>query len=150
MGVFLVLIPIAFAVAGALNSRKTSRQQELGSFLLETRFKDSELLREALDSYGCKAVAQDGEVTSAIDGARILFQLNEQETLDAVFYGNIPFHHAESFISDLTDEYTRVLQNRVYHRLLSRAKERGLLLESEEVHDDSSIVLTFALQESSG
>lgn len=147
MSVSLVLIPVAIAVAGAISTRKERSQEVPDSFRLGTRMKDEGLLRTALENYGCRSVAMGQTIDSTINGARILFERNERGVFEAVFVGDIPSDHAQTFLADLDEEYTRMVQQQVYQNLLSRARERGLILESEEVQEDNSIVLTLQVQE---
>jgi hypothetical protein len=50
--------------------------------------------------------------------------------------------HDRAFLTELEDEYALLVQQRVYERLLSKAKERGLVVESEEVQEDNSVTIT--------
>jgi hypothetical protein len=147
VGVVLILIPIAFAVAGAVSTRRERNERDAASYLLETRFKDAELLRKALDAYGCKSIDREDTLHSEIDGTRIVFEPRDEGRFDVVFFGRIPFEQATTFLADITDEYTRALQDRVYQRLIDRAKDRGLRLESDAVQEDNSVLLTFTLDE---
>lgn len=143
MSVTLVLIPVAIAVAGAINTRKERLQELPDSFSLETRMKDEELLEAALSNYGCKSVVTGETIDSTLNGARILFERNEQDIFEAVFVGGISTDHARTFVAELDEEYAQLVQQQVYENLLSRARQRGLVMESEEVQEDNSIVVTF-------
>lgn len=139
------------AIAGAryaangMQLQDGNAAQPIGMFFLETRCKDESLLRAALENYGCRSFVSGEQVDSAIDGKRIVFQRNEQGAFDAVFTGGITVEHAQEFVDNLHDEYTQQVQQQVYRRLLSKAKDRGLELESEEVQQDNSILLTFTV-----
>lgn len=143
MSVTLVLIPVAIAVAGAISTRKERSQELSNSFSLETRMKDEELLKAALENYGCKSVVMEETIDSTLDGTRILFERNEQDVFEVVFVGDISTDHARTFVAELDEEYTQLVQQQVYENLLSRARQRGLVMESEEVQEDNSIVVTF-------
>lgn len=142
MSVTLALIPIAIAVAGAIATRKES-QDHPNSFCLGTRMKDENLLKAALENYGCRSVAMRETIDSTLNGTRILFERNEQGVFEAAFIGDISTEHAQTFLVELDEEYTHLVQQQVYENLLSRARQRGLVMESEEVQEDNSIVLTF-------
>ncbi|HEY7033386.1 MAG TPA: hypothetical protein VH482_18745 [Thermomicrobiales bacterium] len=145
MSIELALIPIAIAIAGRVGSRKKRARELPNSFCLETQFKDGAILQASLEDYGCRSIFTGSKVDSYIGGTQIIFEPSESGVFDAVFVGNIAIEHAQAFIADLHDEYTKRVQREVYQKLISRAKDRGLLLESEAVQDDNSIVLTFAI-----
>jgi len=143
MSITLILIPVAIAVAGAISTRKERSEGLPNSFSLETRMKDEELLEAALRNYGCKSVTTGGTIDSTLNGTRILFERNEQGVFEAIFVGDISADHARTFVAELDEEYAQLVHQQVYENLLSRARQRGLVMESEEVQEDNSIVLTF-------
>lgn len=141
MSITLVLVPVAIAVAGAIATRERS-QDNPNSFHLRTKIKDEHLLKTALENYGCRTIVTSETIDSAIDGTRILFERNEQNVFEVVFIGEISKDHAQAFLDQLHDEYTHLVQQQVYENLISRARQRGLVIESEEVQEDNSIVVT--------
>lgn len=142
MSVSLALIPVAIAVAGAIAAREERTQDSHGSFRLETRMKDGELLTSALQRHGCKSVVVSETIDSALGHTRMVFKRDERGVFGAVFEGEISTEHARTFLAELDEEYTLLVQERVYRNLLSKAKERGILVESEEVQEDNSVVIT--------
>ena len=48
---------------------------------------------------------------------------------------------AAELFSELYDEYTTLVQQEIYEKLLENIKDRNLNLESEEVTEDNSICL---------
>ncbi len=143
MSVSLALIPIAIAVAGAISARKEEQQDPPSSFRLETRMKDEDLLKAALENYGCKHVVTGETIDSTLGDTRILFERNGQGSFDALFVGQVSDQHANAFLTELDQEYTHLVQQQTYQNLLLRAKERGLVMESEQVQEDNSVVITF-------
>ena len=142
MSVSLALIPVAIAVAGAIATRKEAQRDPQDSFRLETRMKDEGLLNAALESYGCRSVVTGGTVDSALGDTRMVFERDERGVFDALFVGDISAEHAGAFLTELNEEYTLLVQQRVYQNLLSRAEERGLVVESEEIQEDNSVMIT--------
>ena len=138
MSVSLVLVPIAIAVAGAIRAR---RAEGRNAVRVETRMRDDELLRRALEEYGCRNVRAAETVAAAVDGREILFERAESGTFEGLFSG-IDAPAAETFVRDVEHEYTRLLQAQVYERVVAGAAERGYTLESERVEEDNSVVLT--------
>jgi uncharacterized linocin/CFP29 family protein len=160
MSVEIVLMPIAIAaVAGAIKTRNENNKElartlrneknreSSGYFTLGTRIKDTKLLEETLKIYGCKNVLIGDDLETELDNVRIMFEKDENEVFNAVFLGDISLEKAKEFISDINGEYTKLVQEKVYQNLLKNASGHNLQLESEEVKEDNSIVLTFALQE---
>lgn len=176
MSAEIVFIPIAIAVAGAIKGRHDENNQELaealkteneknrelaeslkkkyeknqessGYFTLGTKIKDIKLLEETLKIYGCKNVLTGANLETKLDKARVIFEKDENEVFNVVFLGNISLEKAKEFISDINDEYTKLVQEQVYQKLLKNASERNFCLESEEIQEDNSIVLTFTLPE---
>ncbi|WP_424356364.1 hypothetical protein [Methanobacterium sp. MBAC-LM] len=162
MSVEIILIPIAIAaVTGAIKARNEENQElteaiktrneknqeSSGYFTLGTKIKDAKLLEETLKIYGCKDVSTGEDLETECDNARVIFEKDENGVFNAVFLGNISLEKAKEFISDINGEYTKLVQEQVYQKLLKNASERNLRLESEDVQEDNSIVLTFALQE---
>lgn len=145
MSIEFLLIPIAIGLVSSLTTRQRQKAEEPDSFCLGTRLKDAQLLQAALDSLGCKSVGTGQEILSTAEGARISFEKNKDGLFEAVFVGISSQQRAASFLQEVDAEYTRLLQEQVYQRLLARAKERGLTLESQEVEPNNSIVLTFVV-----
>ena len=124
MSVTLALIPVAIAVAGAIATRKEEQQQDPpSSFRLETRIKDEELLNASLERYGCRSVVMGATVDSVLGDTRMVFERDDRGVFDALFIGDISTEHAATFLAELDEEYTLLVQQRVYENLLSRAKE---------------------------
>lgn len=142
MSVTLALIPVAIAVAGAIATRKEGHQDPPNSFRLETRTRDEELLKAALERYGCESVAVSETIDSTLDSTHMRFERDESGIFSALFMGDITVEHARAFVTELDEEYTLLVQQRVYQNLISRAKERGLTIESDEVQEDNSVVIT--------
>ena len=145
MSIELLLVPIAIAVVHSIGRSRREQLEPTGTFCIDTRFKDSLLLEAALSEIGCTSVTKASSVDTAIGGAQIGFERNEDGVFEAWFRGNIAIPRAQAFISAVDEAYVRLVQQQVYRRLLERAHERGLLLESEQVLDDNSVLLTFAI-----
>lgn len=142
LSVSLALIPVAIAVAGAIATRREAQQDPQDSFRLRTRMKDEELLHAALENYGCGSVVAGETVDSALGDTRMVFGRDETGAFEALFVGDISAEHGASFLAELDEEYTLLVQQRVYQNLLSRAEERGLVVESEQVQEDNSVTIT--------
>lgn len=146
MSITLVLIPIALAVA----AHRAARQQaeEAGHHLvsMKTRMRDRELLARALADLGCETSASAYGLVAVHAGGPITFTEDEAGVLQAHFEGDVDVAAAEHFLLELDDEYARLVQEQVYQRLVERAKENGMEIESERVDDDNAIVVTLLVQ----
>ncbi len=147
MGVSLLLIPVIVAAADAIPRILERAGVDGGAQVLRipTRMKDAELLRASLHDYGCSSVQAEGSVHSEVQGARVVFQPAPDGTHEAVFVGQVTDEQARAFVDAVQDEYVRHVQARVYDRLKSRARERGMRLEAERVERDNTVTLRFAM-----
>jgi hypothetical protein len=59
--------------------------------------------------------------------------------------GAVKAEQAFQYLSDLDDDYRKAVQTSVYQRVKSEAEDRDMLIESEEVLPDKSILLTLRL-----
>lgn len=147
MSIELALIPIAIALTQTIGTKLGERMNDENSYSLKTIMRDEELLYKALENYGCNASLLDGEkMESTVGNLRLLFQKDEQGTFDLIADQSISAEHSAQFLKQLEEEYTHLVQQQTYLRLLERAKEQGLVLETEEVGGNNSIVLTFKVE----
>jgi hypothetical protein len=148
MGVSLVLIPLALAVTGAVATREELGSQVRG-ITLKTRMKRWDLLERALREYGSQYVAEEKGIRVFLDGGEIKFVKNREGEIEAQVSKGQLLRSVTSFLEVIHEEYTKVLQEEVYKKLVSRAEQYGFVFESEEVQEDHSIVLTLAIREGS-
>ncbi|KKK39993.1 hypothetical protein WQ57_01615 [Mesobacillus campisalis] len=144
MSIELVLIPVAIAVSQAIGSNIQKRMEENKIYAVTTIMKDPQLLQKALLNYGCAtSLLEENEMSSEIGDVKVMFQINSQGIFEALFEKGIPEEAALEFLTNIQDEYTSLVQQDIYLKLLERASGQGLVLESEEVNNNNSIVLTF-------
>lgn len=149
MSVSIALIPVGLAIASAVAARKEAKAQGRPTMAVQTRMRDNEILMEALRDMGCEA-GPAGEGVRAKRGAfEFAFSRDENGVLEATFDSEVAPEEAEAFVADLDHEYTRLIQARVYQRVLERAQQHGMAVESESVDPDNSIVLTLRVEEAS-
>jgi hypothetical protein len=144
LSIELALIPVAIAITQTIGSHMEKKMQFKDSYKIKTIMKDEILLQKALNHYGCKAFTVDShQMESSIGDLTILFQRNNEGIFDAVFDSTIEFEHADQFVKNIETEYIHLVQQETYLKLMERAKEQGLVLESEELKENNAIVLTF-------
>ncbi|MFC7371417.1 hypothetical protein ACFQPF_06995 [Fictibacillus iocasae] len=144
MSIELVLIPVAIAVSQYTSDQLEKRKEKNQSFVLPSYMKDETLLQQALEQYGCHTVMVDEQNLSIHTGAhQMVFYKNEENIFDLAADSSVSREDAEEFLHQIQDEYTRILQQETYQKLLQRAERQGYVLESEEITETNSIVLTF-------
>lgn len=146
MSIELVLIPVAIAITQSIGSHVEKKLDSKIEYHITTIMKDKDLVKKALENYGCNPnfIGND-EITSEIGESKILFLQNSEGVIDAYFDNEIPLDSATEFLNNIQEEYTSIVQQETYLRLLERAKEKGMILETEEITNSNSIVLTFKI-----
>ena len=113
--------------------------------IFPTNFRDGELLFRTLKEFGANPVRQGETIQCKVEDTTLIFRQ----------YRNAPFHveiqnapdlrKVFEYLSDVDEDYKRCLQSVVYEKLKRRAAEKNLTVESEEVLEDNSIVLTLGI-----
>ncbi|HLR70118.1 MAG TPA: hypothetical protein VK085_01655 [Pseudogracilibacillus sp.] len=154
LSVFLVPTMAIGAVTVAVGGSTEELEIELSSlpqnevyYKLEMKIKDEALLQETLQNYGSHSELENDEVTSKVGDTEITFIKNAKGMYDAYFHEDIALEEAEQFVDNIYEEYTRVVQQKTYEKLIERAGHEGLVLESEETNENDAIVLTFEVKE---
>lgn len=111
-----------------------------------TNFTDAEMLCRALVDLGADPVRRaDGTIACRIEGARLIFACEAGRPFTVAVQGATNVEQAYRYLSDLDGDYKRAVQTSVYERVKSEAASRDMLVASEEVLPDRSIVLTLRL-----
>lgn len=158
MSLSVFLVPLAIGAVSASVGMNAKGVEELEIdvaslpqnetyFRLATKMKDEQLLQETLQNYGSSSEVENEEVTSKIGDAEIVFVKDSQDMYQAYFHESIAIDDAEQFVHNIYEEYTRIVQRKTYEKLLTRAEDEGLILESEETNENESLVLTFEVKE---
>jgi hypothetical protein len=108
-----------------------------------TNFRDGAVLIEALNEFGAKPIKKlKGEIVCKIDNSELLFK-QEGDAPFLVEIKNSPqLEEVYRYLSDIDDDYKRCVQTAVYEKVMARAVERNLMVESEEVLADKTILVT--------
>lgn len=145
MSTGLELIPFALAVAGgagiavAAGSSQVVPDAPREVRSVSTRFKDGELLLEAL---GEGAGERDGAIHGAVEGLPVAFATGPDGAYVAYFHGEVAPAQAEAAVLGLDAAYGGLVQRNARDRVIAQAPGYGLSLEDETVEEDGSIVLT--------
>ncbi|MFA0834514.1 hypothetical protein [Methanobacterium formicicum] len=172
MSVTLVLIPMAIAAVGTmgvgtlinnersiteeeedkiktqlLQENNKSQVQELNKF--KTLMRNSQILQESVINLGYQVEILDTHKMeiNTDSGSIILFEKDENDVFQALVRDKCSQTQIESYVSEIYDEYTTIVQQKTYQKLVEKIKDRNLHLESEEVTEDNSIVLTLVVED---
>jgi hypothetical protein len=142
----LVLIPIGIAITQSVSSMFEKTGEMNHTFKVRTIMKDEILLQKALEQYGCNVnILTNDNYETEIAKTKILFQKNKDGVFEAIFDEDVKLEDAKNFIENLTSEYKYVVQQETYRKVIERAKEKGFILESEEIQGDRTITLTLKI-----
>lgn len=150
MSIEIVLIPLAIALTKEVAegiSRYTEKKHK-DCIVLETRMKDEELLKKALEEWSC-AFRQIDTLDSlkSLNENEITFMLDEEGRYLLVLPESSDRNAYLEWLDKVETSYTHYLQQRVYQNLIEKAKNKGMVLENEELLDDNSIQLTYILNQ---
>lgn len=128
-----------------LFSQKTASDSQPSS-TYPTNFMDRDLLAKALiDLGGNPKYGKDGSLSCHINSAKLRFTKEGDGPFSVTIKGAVKAEQAYQYLSDLDDDYRKAVQTSVYQRVKAEAESRELLIESEEVLPDRSILLTLRL-----
>lgn len=113
-----------------------------------TNFRDGELLFRTLKEFGVNPVREGSGMKCRVEDSLLIFR--QSQSHDSPFY--VEVHNAPDlrkvyqYLSDVDEDYKRCLQSMVYEKLKERVEAKNMTVESEEVLEDNSIVLTINIR----
>lgn len=155
MSLSVMLVPLAIAVRSELKNVRVQIETEVDEtfltkhktyYKLKTQIKDEQLLQEALQHIGSETSQIDKHIKSIIGDVQVIFYKENDGTFSSLFHEHIDVRDAEQFIHNVFEQYTSIVQQKTYEKLIKRARQEGLILESES-RQDESIVLTFQVRD---
>lgn len=147
MSLSVLLVPAAIGIGTSIVSYALQSETVEGAFCqVDTSMKDESILKKALSNYGC-SVQEKEQIESAVGEIEFVFQKQQNGTMSALFHQEMELEDAQEFIKGVQKEYKRIVQKQTYEKLMERAKEEGLILESENKNGEESLVLTFQVRE---
>jgi len=139
MSLELLLIPAAMAAYAAWQARADSNTSHCE---VETRWRHSGLLTQALHDLGAAEISVTADSTSATIGAtQTTFVRRPDGIMTAHFPLDTKADAAIDIVTQVDLAYTRRVQDVVYHRIRSRVDELGYDIASETVDNDETITL---------
>lgn len=113
-----------------------------------TNIRDEQLLRQAVAALSWRPVDRpDGSIACQTDtGDQLLFRREEGGVFEAVALSSSNAAAVGASLSVLNSTYCDHVQSQVCDRIRTRAVVQGLIIESEEVLDDQSVVITLTVE----
>ncbi|MEV5690899.1 hypothetical protein [Micromonospora globbae] len=147
MSVSLILLPLAVAAVAAAHGATAGRDED-GRVVcqVQTRMRDESLLTAALADTAAVVAADRDAITADWAGVRAVFQRGDDGIWSAHFTGDVDERRAVEIVGAVDAAYGRQVQRAVLERLRAQAPAAGLRLESEEVTEDASVRLVFAVE----
>ena len=154
MSCIIAMIPLAVAINATLLSASAavlaeSRSDRAENRLpaLETAFADKELLCKTLTQHGLQVAKKSENEMLVTTEAGTLRYFREGEGMP--FYLELSditnLQQLQESLEELENEYGRNVQTFTYHKVMQGLAEHGMCLDSEEILEDDSIVLTLNL-----
>lgn len=129
-------------------SGSRARSSALPTQSFPTNFRDGQLLVRTLRDYGLEPVErQNGEIMCSAQGTELLFRPAEDGPFSVEVRGASYLRQAFQLLSNLDEDYKRGVQAVAYENLKRKVEEKNLAVESEEVLEDNSIVITLNVKE---
>lgn len=111
----------------------------------KTIFKDESLLIKTLSEHGVQNItSQDNKVYGNLDALKFKFEKNEE----GLYIMNITHNKDEdlSVVEELNEEYQLNVQEQSYMNIKKNLEKQNLQIDTEEVLEDNSIMLTVNLE----
>ena len=114
----------------------------------ETGFMDKDLLVKTLSEHGIQDLSEDefGKITGRLDGYKFSLQKPADDKPYSLKISAKEGENIEEAANDLNSEYALNVQEDTYLSMIENLKNNNMDVESEEVMDDNTIVLTVNLE----
>ena len=124
-----------------------SGQKPITSKAQKTNYTYKETLIKTLDEHGATNIISDEfNVTCEMFGMKLHYSKDfASDAYNLEIMQITDQSECEKLLKDLDEEYGLNIQDLTYRKILERIKDKNMRLESEEVGDDNSIVLTIDL-----
>lgn len=119
------------------------RKPQIKTFKYPTNFNDEDLLIKTLTEYGADPIKDSsGDIIIKLAGNEFKFHKIGQEPYEAEIKSTGDQKQIYNHLSLIDGDYKSNVQDYTYENLKKRLNDRNLNIESEEVLDDNSIVIT--------
>jgi hypothetical protein len=112
-----------------------------------TNFTDASLLLEALRDFGAHPTQTGaGDILCRVEKSELRFTQQDGQAYSVEIRNAPSLEQAYRHLSDIDEDYKRCVQTAVYEKVKARAESQGLMLESEEVLEDRTVLLTLRVR----
>ncbi|MGG4145497.1 hypothetical protein ABEW34_20590 [Paenibacillus algorifonticola] len=111
-----------------------------------TNFRDGELLFRTLKEFGVNPLRQDDAIICKVERSVLTFRQFDDHPFQVEIQNPPDLKTIYEYLSDVDEDYKRCLQDMVYQKLIKRAAEKKMSVESEQVLEDNSIVITLNVE----
>lgn len=112
-----------------------------------TNFRDGAMLVKALSEFGTRPVKRaDGTILCKIENSELLFTQSGDAPFTVEVRNSPNLEQVYLYMSSIDDDYKRCVQDAVYEKIKSRAAEKNMVLESEDILPDKTIVMTLRIR----
>ncbi len=113
----------------------------------ETPFTDKTILLKTLEEHGVKNITEwENGIIGEVDNYKLTFEKSGEQKAYTVKISCSSNENAEEKLGDINSEYALNVQEDAYLHIIDRLKDNNMEVESEEVMDDNTIVLTVNIE----
>lgn len=153
MSVSLTLVPLAIAVGVSLTASSTAllvqhRNKPSATIpVLETAFQNCELLQKTLTQHGLQVqTISENELLVRSESGVLRYFRQDSSLPYSLELSNISnMRELLDSVDELENEYGRNVQSFTYNKVMTSLCEHGMSVDSEEILEDDSILLTLNL-----
>lgn len=113
----------------------------------ETPFVDKNILFKTLEEHGAKNIVEEyGQIKAEVESYALTFEKRNSDEPYSLKISYCTGNNPVEKMNDLASEYTLNVQEESYLSIVDKLKENNMQVESEEVLEDNTIVLTINLE----
>lgn len=147
-GVSVGSIAVGAVAEKLLSSLETKTSTINNTVIYPSIFRKINIVKSALNNLSNNArLNAKNHVLSEIDDVQIECVFNPNRNAIDIFFIGANEEKAQELVSQIETEYGNVIQELVYKKLKNDAGSKGLTLESEELTENKSIVLTYNINQ---
>jgi len=125
------------------SARAETTEKKVPTATFPTNFRDGELLFRTLKEFGVNPTRHGSEIRCQAEKSTLTFRQAGADGPYGVEVTNAPdLRKVYEYLSTVDEEYKRCVQAMVVEKLKERAADREMTVESEQVLEDNSILLT--------
>jgi len=151
MSVSIQFLPIALAMLDravqAEEKTGDTHRDTIEPIHLPTAFTDADLLLKTLRDFGARPMlTANGDIVCSIEQCELRFMQEDGQPFSVEIFGAASVDEINRHLDNLDEDYRRCVQTAVYEKVKAHAESRGLMLESEDVLEDRTILLTLRVR----